>query len=109
MKIILCVFILLFVRLFLMFFKAFIFKTLKKYSWFDQDRGKQIYRLVKLLLYLVGIVLFIYVLDLHATWSEVMGQRLIDTGQGEDGKGPGITITIGGTLIFFIVLFFVVF
>lgn len=89
-----------------MFFKAFIFKTLKKYSWFDQDRGKQIYRLVKLLLYLVGLVLFIYVLDLHATWAEIMDQRLIDTGQGEDGKGPGIKITIGGMLIFFIVLFF---
>ena len=105
-KIISCVLILVAVRLLLLFFKAFIFKTLKKYSWFDQDRGKQIYRLIKLVLYLIGGILFIYVLDLHATWKEVLDQRLIDTGKGEDGKGPGITMTIGGLLIFFIVIFF---
>ncbi len=41
LKLIACVFIVLIVRVLLLIFKAFIFKTLKKYSWFDLDRGKQ--------------------------------------------------------------------
>ncbi len=106
MKILSCLLILVVVWLLLLFFKAFIFKTLKKYSWFDQDRGKQIYRLLKFALYLIGGILFLYILDLHASWAEVLDQRIIDTGKGEDGTGPGITITIGGVLIFFVVIIF---
>ncbi len=105
-KIILSLLILLMMRLLFLFSKAFIFKTLKKYSWFDLDRGKQVYRLVKLFLFLITIFLIIYVLDLHATWAEILDQKLIDTGIGEDGKGPGLKITVGGMLIFFIVIVF---
>lgn len=106
LKIISCVFIVLVVRVLLLLFKAIIFKTLKKYSWFELDKGKQIYRIIKFALYLVGGILFIYVLDLHASWNEILDQRLIDTGGGQDGDGPGLLITVGGMLIFFIVIFF---
>lgn len=104
LKLIWVVLIVLGVRLLQRFARAFIFKTLKRYDWFDDDRDKQVFRIVRIVLYLLGAILIINVLHLNASWSEVMAKKLIETHK--DGKGSGFAITIGGVLIFFGILIF---
>ncbi len=100
LKILWCVLIVLFIRLFQSFLKAFVFKTLRSRSWFNAERGKQIFRLGRVFLYLLGAMALLGVLDLHATWKEVMDYEILS-----EADGVGFQVTMRGVLIFFFVLF----
>lgn len=83
--------------------KSFIFKTLKKKSWFDAERGKQLFRIVRVFLYLLTAAAILLVLDLHTTWEEVMDKELM-TGVPKTEK-VGFSITVRGVLTFILVIF----
>lgn len=99
-KILWCALIILFIRLLQSFLKAFVFKTLKSKSWFDEERGKQIFRIGRVFLYLLGATALLFVLDLHATWKEIMDYQLLS-----EEDGVGFQVSVRGILIFFFVLF----
>ncbi|NNC84076.1 MAG: mechanosensitive ion channel [Flavobacteriales bacterium] len=83
--------------------RAFVFKTLKQKSWFNEERGKQIFRIIRAILILLGAGAIIIVLDLDTTWEEIMNKDLFVGVPKEENTG--IKITVRGVLTFIIILF----
>lgn len=94
-------------KLIMMFTKAFTTKTLKKYSWYDSEKGLQLLRILRYGVIVLSIISIIAVLDLHSSWSDVLNEKIIETGKKKavDSVG-GVTVTIGGLLIFLLVILF---
>jgi small-conductance mechanosensitive channel len=96
---ILLVIILVMTHLALKFLRAFIYKTLKKKSWFDPERADILYNIGRIILLLLAALGIIYCLDLDETWRRFLDFHLITA-----KAAGGLDITIGNLFTFIVVL-----
>lgn len=99
-KILLTALIVVFAHLLVRFFKAFIYKTLRKREYFDDDRASILHIFARLTVYVLAGLAIIYALDMDSVWKEFLDFKLISS----DGE-KGINISIRNVLTFFAILF----
>lgn len=96
---VLLVIILIMTHIALKFLKAFIYKTLKKKSWFDPERATILYNIGRIILLLFAALGVIYCLDLDETWRRFLDFHLITA-----KSAGGLDITVGNLFTFIVVL-----
>jgi len=113
LKIVWLVLIVVATRVIIKLLKAFIFKTLSKKTWFDEDWGKRLYRVLRWLIIFSGGYYLLTALGLTEVWQGILDTSLLNGQVSADGISSlgsekstrsGIQITLRGVITFIIVL-----